>query len=185
MNGYLLYLLTDYVGVGPVDAAGLVGRATVVGGMGVVVAVVAGGWLSDRLGRCKPFILMACALVAAANVFPLLWPTTEGILALAVCLGVALGLAIACDTALASQVLPDPGEHAARGLGIFNFSTNVGQAIAPLIAAWAISVSGYPALFIVSAAVMLLAAVAILPVKETRRKAQLERFDPVASRSTT
>jgi MFS family permease len=174
VNGYLLYLLTDYVGVGPAEAAGLVGRATVVGGAGVVIAVVAGGWLSDRLGRRKPFILVACALVAVANVLPLLWPTTDGILALAVCLGVALGLAIGCGTALASQVLPDPGQHAARGLGIFNFATNIGQAIAPLVAAWVIAVSGYPALFVLSAAMMLAAAAAILPVKEAVTKAQID-----------
>ncbi|WP_169515644.1 MFS transporter [Glaciibacter superstes] len=185
VNGYLLYLLTDYVGVEPARAAGLVGQATVVGGVGVVVAVVAGGWLSDRLARRKLFILVACALVAVANFFPVLWPTAEGILALAACLGVALGLAIACGTALASQVLPSPREHAGRGLGTFNFATNVGQAIAPLVGAWVIAVSGYPALFVVSTAVMLLAAATILPVKEARRKAQLERFDSVVSRSTT
>ncbi|PJJ62186.1 Na+/melibiose symporter-like transporter [Compostimonas suwonensis] len=169
--GYLLYVLTDYVGVGPAEAAELVGRATVVGGAGVVVAVLAGGWLSDRLGRRKPFILVACALVVGANVIPLVMPTTEGILVLAACMGAAMGLAIACGTALASQVLPAPDEHAARGLGIVNFATNVGQAIAPLVAASVIAVSGYPALFVVSAAVMLVSAAAILPVKESGRAA--------------
>ena len=59
VHGYLLYMLTDYVGVEPAEAIGLVGRATIGGGAGVVVAVVAGGWLSDRWGRRKPFILVA------------------------------------------------------------------------------------------------------------------------------
>jgi MFS family permease len=182
--GYLLYLLTDYVGVEPDEAVGLVGRATVVGGVGVVVAVLAGGWLSDRLGRRKPFVLVACALVVAANVIPVLSPTTEGILVLAACLGGAMGLAIACGTALASQVLPAPERHAARGLGIFNLATNLGQAIAPLAAASVIAVSGYAALFVVSAVVMVVAAAAILPVKETGRETQIDRSGPVAGRPT-
>ena len=169
VHGYLFYFLTDYIGVAEADAPALVGRVTIVGGAGVVVAVLLGGWLSDRLGRRKPFLVIACALVAIANVVPLLAPSVPGILVLAGVLGFALGLVIACGTALASEVLPDPVDGAARGLGIFNLATNLGQAVAPLAAAAAISrLGGYPALLIGSALLMVVGAGVVFAIRGAR-----------------
>lgn len=169
VHGYLFYILTDYVGVGESEAPGLVGQVTVVGGAGVLIAVVFGGWLSDRLGRRKPFLVAACLLVAIANIVPLIAPSLPGIIALAGALGFALGLAIACGTALASEVLPDPAGAAGRGLGIFNLGSNVGQAAAPLVAAVIISSQGgYPALFIAGAILMLVAGSVVFAIRGAR-----------------
>lgn len=163
VHGYLLYLLTDFVRVDEVAAAGVVGQLTAIGGVGVVVGILVGGWWSDRVARRKPFLVVACLLVAVADLVPLAIPTVPGLMVLASALGVSLGVAIACGTALASEILPDAVEGAARGMGTFNLGTNLGQAAAPLIAAVVISGwAGYAGLFIASAVAMLLATGALV-----------------------
>ncbi len=169
VQSFLFYLLTDHVGVTEDAAPGLIGMVTVVGGVGVVVAVVIGGWLSDKLGRRRPFLLAACGLVAVVDVVVFLVPTVPGIFALGAVLGISFGLAAACGTALASEVLPDPARGAARGLGVFNLGTNVGQAAAPLLAAAVISsLGGYPVLFVVSALIMAAAAGTVFAIRGQR-----------------
>jgi len=169
VQSFLFYLLTDHVGVTAAAAPGIIGLVTVVGGVGVVVAVLIGGWLSDALGRRKPFLIAACALVAIVDVVVFIAPTVPGIFALGGALGVGFGLAVACGTALASDVLPDPARGAARGLGVFNLGTNVGQAVAPLLAAAVIaSLGGYPALFVASALIMLVAAATVFAIRGQR-----------------
>ncbi len=176
VHGYLLYILSDFVGVGEEEAAVLVGVAAVIGGAGLLVAVLLGGWLSDRLGRRRPFLVAAGLAVVAALAVPLLSPTVPGILALAGVLGASLGLSIACGTALASQVMPDPDREAARGLGVFNVATNLGQAAAPLVAAVVIaSTGGYAALFVVSAVIMLIGTGLIAFVREGGASAPIAR----------
>jgi MFS family permease len=171
VHGYLFYILTDYIGVDERSAATLVAQVTLIGGVSVVVAVLIGGWASDRLGTRTPFLIAACLVVAAGDLVPVLAPSVTGILVLAAALGIGLGLSLACGTALASEVLPDPGRHAARGLGIFNLGNNVGQAAAPLLASLVISATGgYRALFVVTAVVIIVAGLMVLGLRVTRKK---------------
>jgi MFS family permease len=169
VQAYLLYILTDYVRVDARAAPGVAALATAISGAAVVVAVLAGGWLSDRLGRRKPFLLGASVLVAGVELVPLLLPTVAGVVIVAVGIGLGLGLAIACGAALASEVLPDPDGSAGRGLGVVNFGTNVGQALGPLLAAVAISSGfGYPGLFVGGAVFLLAAAGMVLGIRGAR-----------------
>jgi MFS family permease len=166
LQGYLLYIFTDYLQVGNAEAARLVGAATAVGAAFVLISVVVGGWLSDRLGRRKPFLLFASAVIVVGAIGPLAAPSVVAVFVLAAAMGVGLGLAISCGTALAAEAIPEPERHAARGLGLFNIATNVGQTLAPLVAAALISVSGYPALFAIAATLMLVAAVLAMHIPE-------------------
>lgn len=169
VQGYLLFILTDYIGVDSDRAAGLAALATAIAAAGVVVGVLAGGWLSDKLGRRKPFLVAASVVVAVAELVPLLMPNVAGVVIVAAGHGLGVGLAIACGTALASEVLPDPEGSAGRGLGVFNFGTNIGQAVGPLLAALAISsVLGYPALFAGGAVLMLVAAAMVAGIRGAR-----------------
>lgn len=169
VHGYLLYLLTDYVGVGAQHAAALVGLMTMIGGGAVVVGVVVGGWLSDRLGRRIPFVMTGGVLIAIGNIAALAAAALVGMFVLAATFGIALGLSIASGLALGSEVIADPERNAGRGLGVINFAGNIGQAGAPLLGAWAISLAGdYRILFIVSIGAIVVSTLAIRGVRAAR-----------------
>jgi len=168
LQGYLLYILTDHVGVPDAEAGPVVGLATALGAVFVIVAVIVGGWLSDRTGRRKPFLVTAGAIVAVAALVPLFAPSVTSVLILAGAVGLGLGVAISCGTALAADAIVEPEQHAGGGLGLFNVATNVGQAVAPLVAAATIaSVGGYPLLFGVAALLMAASSALLVPVRET------------------
>lgn len=158
---YLLYVLTDLVGIPKGHAAPIIGLATALGGTAALLAVVLGGWLSDRLARRRAFVVGASVLLVAGDLIMLALPSTAALLVTAVVFGAGLGLAVSCGRALASQVLPNQRDGAAAGLGTVATATNIGQAIAPAIGGLVIGWGGYPALF---AASLVMAGIAIVPV---------------------
>lgn len=167
--GFLLYIVTDHVGLSGSAATRLVVLATVVGAATMLVSAIAAGWLSDRWGRRKPFLVAAALLVAAADLLPILFPTAVGVIAVAAAIGVGMGISYSCGTALATLVLPEAERSAGRGLGLLNVATNVAQAIAPIAAAAVITLSGgYAALFVLSAAFMVASVVFVLGVRTAR-----------------
>lgn len=165
---YQLYILTDLIGVPTPRAAQLVAVAVVLGSIAAAVSVIAGGWLSDRVRRRRVFILVGNGALIAGNLLLLLWPTVPTVMAMAVLFGTGLGLSISCGRALASQVLPDQRSGAAVGLGTLSTAANVGQAVAPPIAAFAIGLGGYPAVFAVSIAGSLISWAAVALVRTVR-----------------
>ncbi|WP_431311837.1 MFS transporter [Pseudolysinimonas kribbensis] len=72
--GYLLYLITDLVGVPTGDAGRLIGLATVLGGAAALVGVLLGGWLSDRLRRRRLFLLIGSAALLLGDLLLLASP---------------------------------------------------------------------------------------------------------------
>lgn len=165
---YLLYLLTDLVGVPKGQSGPLIGIATLLGGGGALISVFLGGWLSDRLHRRRPFLLIGSGALIAGDLTLLVSHTIPAALAMAMLFGVGLGLSISCGRALASQLLPNQSDGAAAGLGLLNTAANVGQAIAPAIGAVAIGAAGYSGALVASIAGAALCAVTIALVKTVR-----------------
>lgn len=167
--GYLLFVLTDHLGIAPARATGLLGVITIVGAAGVVVSGVVVAVLSDRIGRRVPFLAAAGAGSAAATLLLILTPEIWAMFVVAAALGIGLGVSIVAGTALASETLPGGSAGAGRGLGIYNFGGNLAQAGGPLLAAAAITwLGGYPALFAAAAGGMLVSAILVTRVREAR-----------------
>lgn len=162
--GYLLYIVIDHVGLEPDRAVGIVGLLTIVGGAGILLSSAIGGWLSDRLATRKPFVIAGCLCAAAALAVPLLAPTVAGLVVLAALQGIGFGLFSIVGLAWASQLLPGGRADAGRDLGLLNVATNVGQVVAPLLAAALIGLLGYPFLFVVGIAAVLASAALLLPI---------------------
>jgi MFS family permease len=166
---YNLYILQDFVhlpaGISPTKAVALLSP---VGAVSMIVAVVAGGVLSDRIGRRKPFVFASSAVAGLAGLIPLAWPTLPGIVVFAVVAGLAFGCFLAVDTSLATLVLPS-GDDAGRDLGVLNLALAGPQIVAPLAASVIVAqFGGYPAVFITGAVLGVLGGVAILPVRRVR-----------------
>jgi predicted MFS family arabinose efflux permease len=65
-----------------------------------------------------------------------------------------------------TEVLPGGGTDAGKDLGILNIATNIPQALSPAVAAVLItSLGGYQMLFVFGIIFVVLAAVAVVPIK--------------------
>lgn len=163
---YALFFLADKVGLeSPVKDLG--NMILVVGGA-VALSVYPAGWLSDRVGR-KP-VVMAGAIVSAIGT---LWMLTAGTateaLVIATIVGFSVGTLLSSNWALAND-LGTSGREALH-MGVVNLSTIGGAAVAKLLGPGvdllnrASPSSGYSALLIGCAALFLLGAVLLMPVK--------------------
>ena len=164
---FQLYILDDYIGLGLDGANKVFPIATGILALGIIVALVPAGVLSDRIGRRKPFVIVASVIVAISAVIPIFAPTVTGALVAVALGGVGFGIYLAVDQALMTQVLPNSTD-AGKDLGVLNIAQAGGQVIAPLIASVVIGLAGYPVLYGFAAVMAVLAAVAILPIKSVR-----------------
>ncbi|MEU6249733.1 MFS transporter [Glycomyces sp. NPDC047010] len=163
---YMVYFLAARLDLAPVEAAALVGLVFLVN-FSVQTGVTLGtGWLSDRLGRRRPFAA-AAALLAATGL--LLMAFADGlpqILAGQAFLTVAGGLFAAMDGVLVFQTLPDPGAPA-KDLGVANLANGLPGAIIPPVATGLLALgdTDYTLLFVLCAAFSLAAVAAVGRVK--------------------
>jgi hypothetical protein len=75
---------------------------------------------------------------------------------------------MAVDTALMTLVLPNP-EDAAKDLGVLNIANAGPQALAPALAAVAITLlGGYRSLFAVAIVLVVAAALSVQPIRSVR-----------------
>jgi MFS family permease len=168
---YQAYYLTDRLHVPAAEVARLVFVATLVQTGFVVAGSNASGWLSDRLGRRKIFVLSSAVvfglgllLIGLADSFPMF-------LAGMALTGVGQGVYLAVDLALVADVLPNRETDAAKDLGVFNIANAMPQSLAPAIAPVFLAVGGggnYPVLFGAAAVFAVIGALSIQPVRRVR-----------------
>ncbi|GID47411.1 MFS transporter [Actinoplanes capillaceus] len=157
---YLLYYLSDRVRVG--DAATWVLIVTVVNVLFAGIAGFAGGVLSDRWERRKVFVAAGAVLLALGTALMALVPVVPVVIGASVLVGVGWGAYIAVDMAVMTHVLPD-AETRATMLGVANVAGTLPQLLAPVLAAPIVTgLGGYPTLYLLTAAIALV-ALALLP----------------------
>jgi MFS family permease len=166
---YLLYFLRDRVHYerrfpGSRAEDGLV-VLIVVYTAATVLTVVVGGVLSDRSGRRKPSVIVSGYVMALAALILAAWPTWTGALVAAVVLGLGFGVYLSVDQALITQVLPTAQDRA-RDLGIINIANSAPQVLGPALAFPIVSyLGGYPALYVIVAAVTVLGSVLVTRIR--------------------
>jgi MFS family permease len=167
VGSFGLYILQDYIGLGKsaVSFVPVIGGFTLVG---IVISTLISGPLSDKLGRRKVFIFIASAFLAVSILTPFVWPTLTGMFVYAFLSGFGFGAYQAVDYALVTQVLPSQ-QDAGRDLGIINITASLpqtfGAAAAGLIVTY---LGGYAALFPLAAVIVIVGALAIVPVRSVR-----------------
>jgi MFS family permease len=169
LTAYQPYFLMKRLGVPEASVPDIVFRSTLVQAVGVVLAGLIAGRLSDLTQRRKPFVIgagCACALgswlIASATSY-------DAFLVGMSLFGVGLGGYLSVDFALVTDVLPNREDDAARDLGLFNVASALPQSIAPAIASMIlISTGSYSAVFVVAGLAGLAAGLAIAPVRRAR-----------------
>jgi MFS family permease len=165
---YLLFFLQDRVGLSGTDASQ--GQTLLIGlyALGTMLTAVVGGVLSDRSGRRKPYVIGATLVMAVAAVILSMTTTLPLAMVAAIILGLGYGAYLAVDQALITQVLPAAVDRA-RDLGVINIANSAPQVLGPVIAAPLVTtLGGYTVLYIVTAIITILGAVAIVPIKSVR-----------------
>ncbi|RZU54138.1 putative MFS family arabinose efflux permease [Krasilnikovia cinnamomea] len=169
---YLLYFLRDEVrfeqlfpGRSADDGLALL---IVVYTAATLVTVVTGGWVSDRVGRRKPSVIVSGYVMAAATALLAFWPTWAGALVAAAVLGLGFGVYLSVDQALITEVLPSARDRA-RDLGIINIANSAPQVLGPVVAVLLVEhLGGYPALYLAAAAVTALGSVLVTRIRSVR-----------------
>jgi MFS family permease len=144
------------------------------GGIGAAITIAVSplsGWLSDRMGRRKPFVIIAAVIGGIGLVTIGMAQTVLQFLIGSAIAGVGMSVYYAVDLALVAAVLPDP-DNSAKDMGIFQIANTLPQSLAPLIAPAFLAIGAmqggnYPAVFIAASAFALLGAGAILPIRKS------------------
>ncbi len=129
--------------------------------IGLVVLVLAGGWLTDRFGA-KRILYFASLCTASGMILMLLATDMRGVTIFGSVVGAGIGLFLTSNWALANALAP--GEQAGKFLGLINLATAGSGALARLEGpaldflnqSWPSLWIGYKGLFIFGAACMLL-----------------------------
>ncbi|MER5886850.1 MFS transporter [Streptomyces sp. NPDC001941] len=166
---YQLYILQDHTdlpaGLKPETGVAIL---TLVNSAGSVISTVLGGWLSDKYDRRKLFVAVSAMFAACAMIFPALSTSWTAMLVFAALNGLGFGCYMAVDTALVTMVLPR-SEDAARDMGVLNIANAGPQIVAPFVAGMVVKASGgYTALFFVGAALSVLGALSVKPIRTVR-----------------
>ena len=161
------YMLESYVrpALSVTQAVSLIPLLTLAGLPATVLAIILAGAISDRLQRRKSLVFAASVLMAGAMAIPLISPTVPGLLTQGIVGGFAFGIYIPVDQALFIEVLPDL-DAIGRDLGVSSLATNLGQALAPVLASQVVAITGgYAYVWVAGIVLAGLAAVAILRVR--------------------
>jgi MFS family permease len=167
---FRLFWMTDEIGLDPADAAGVVATGVLIYTVILVVIGQAAGWLSDRLGRRKVFIFASTALFAVGLVLLIPANSVADFYVVEAVMGAAFGIYMGTDLALVLAVLPHPEDNA-KDLGVFNIANAAPQSLAPFLGATLLTIGAgqnYTLLYSTAAALTLLGALAILPVKKVK-----------------
>ena len=169
VSTYLLYILSDHVGVSARSAPLLVSMLTGTGLVGLLLAAVIAGRWSDRTGRRRPLLVAASVIFTVGMLLPIFAPVLPVMFVYAFVQGAALGMHLAVGGALIAEVLPGADRRPGRDLGLANTVVNAAQAAAPLAAgAVVLATGGYVALFLFAIAAAVLSALAALRVRGVR-----------------
>lgn len=132
-TAFTIYLIIDRITRDPVAATPIAMIATLAGGAGIVVGAAVGGAWASRVQHYLPF-LAAGAVGLAAGAATRAFAEAPVMLWLAAAVGgLAVGIYLAVNLALAMRVLP-PG-RAGTYLGLLNVAETTPQVLAPMVAA--------------------------------------------------
>lgn len=163
---FLFYFLQDGLALGREAAEGGVFMLTAIYAGTTILTAALGGWLSDRVGRRKPFVIGSGIVVAIAFGIIVLGQSFTATLVAAIVLGLGFGMYQAVDFALITQVLPTSSARG-RDMGILNIAAGLPQFVAPLVSIALISGFGvnYSLIFGLGGVVSLLGSILVVRIR--------------------
>jgi MFS family permease len=125
------------------------------------------GWLGDRYGRSQMYLL-GLGITSSTTVLSAIAPLGEVLIALRALQGVGAALVFANSIALVSETQPDGARG--RALGFTVMATYLGLSSGPALAGLLVESYGWRSIFIIPALSGILAIIATLRIRQTRKK---------------
>jgi MFS family permease len=167
---FLPFYLTEKFRLTEQGAISTILLANLASTVGMVISSPIGGFLSDRLGKRRPFVAAAGVIMVVGLVILAFAPSVALVILAQAIIGLGAGAFFSVDLALATQVLPDP-DDTAKDLGVLNIANALPQSIAPAIAppiialGAATAIGGYSVWYLFGALIALLGAVLVYRIK--------------------
>ncbi|GAB3598319.1 MFS transporter [Microbacterium tumbae] len=167
---YLPYFLQDRFALDEQATVSTILLANVASTIAMAVSAPLGGFLSDRIGKRRPFVALAGVIMVAGLLLLAFAPSIEVVVVAQAIIGLGAGSFLSVDLALATEVLPNPADTA-KDLGVLNIANALPQSIAPAIAPAIIAVGaltplgGYSVWYLFGAVIALLGAVLVYRIK--------------------
>ncbi|WP_369214746.1 MFS transporter [Streptomyces flavofungini] len=168
---YLLYFLTDQLGIDSEDAPSAQGTVLGVYFVFSVVTTLVFGWVSDRTGRRKTIVWTSALLTALGLLISLFAHDLTSF-----CVGIALagmgqGAFVSVDVAMMTELLPDL-DSAGTGQAVIALSYQLPALIVPGLATLLLAIGdggpNYIALFTAAVIASAAGGLAVLPIKNVR-----------------
>lgn len=164
-----LYLVTKF-GLDEQGAVGIILAANLASMAAMAISSPLGGFLSDKIGKRRPFVAIAGVIMVVGLVVLAVAPSIPVVIIGQAIIGLGAGSFFSVDLALATEVLPNP-DDVAKDLGVLNIANALPQSIAPAVAPAVIALGaatplgGYPTWYLFGALVALAGAVLVYRIK--------------------
>lgn len=167
---FLPFYLTEKFALDEQAAISTILLTNVVSMAAMMISSPLGGFLSDRIGKRRPFVAVAGLVMVVGLVLLAFAPDVTTVIVAQGIIGFGAGSFFSVDLALATQVLPNP-DDTAKDLGVLNIANALPQSIAPAIAPAIIAfgattaLGGYTTYYLFGALVALAGAVLVYRIK--------------------
>lgn len=168
---FRLFFLQERVELSTAQATQALTTGVLIYTIALVIVAKIGGWLSDRTGRRKIFVLAAAVMFGLGTYLLAHVTTVPSFYMVEALMGAGYGLYWAVDMALVVDVLPNP-DDSAKDLGVMNIANALPQSLAGALGGFLLNVgaagTNYTLLFVVAGVIAVLGGLAVLPIKKVR-----------------
>jgi MFS family permease len=167
---FFIYFMMDGLGLSIGEAGRNAGTLTLASAPVSVVFFILSGWLSDKVGRRKPFVVAAALLMALALVVAGTATSFGQFLVAWLIFAVGQAMYLTVDLALCAAVLPD-ARDTGKDMAVFGLALNIPNIVVPALAPAVLAIGAghnYQVLWIGAAVVCALGAFTVTRIKNAR-----------------
>lgn len=146
-GSYNAFFLMQRFGVAPTEVAAIVLSMSLLTVGLLALASASSGFISDKIGRQKPFVIAAGLTAAAALALQAFAPSIAVVYVAVGLLGAGTGLFFAVDAALCVRTLPS-AEDTGKDFAIINMANTIPQSFVPFVAPALLALGGFDALYL-------------------------------------
>ena len=167
---FFIYFMMDGLGLSIAEAGRSAGLLTLTSAPISIVFFTLSGWLSDKIGRRKPFVTVAALLMALALVVAATASTFSQFLIAWMIFAVGQATYLTVDLALCAAVLPD-ARDAGKDMAVFGLALNIPNILVPAVAPIVLTIGAghnYQVLWIGAAVLCALGALTVTRITTAR-----------------